>query len=793
MKKMKRRTFRISTLIIAMALLFALSVQAAAPKTPDIQTGTFSFAGHDVNGHDLTDSYIYTDKFFDNSAYVYNEHLATMSMQLAVGSISSKATADYTMKSQNLYALLTKLGFTDFETNDRYKEQPGEQTMGAACAHKTITAADGQTYTLLAIVPRSAGYEREWAGNFTIGSASEGALHKGFTAARDQVIAFAKTYVAKHGITGNNVKVWSVGYSRGAATANLTGGLLDDEPGALESGITLDPKNVYIYTFGTPLGVPTSLQPTAEKYGNIQNAFSDYDPITMLAPAEWGFGRYGVDHYLPVYDSAVKPRMLGFLQNTSSAVYHTYTTNAGSDPDNFKPLKFQLKDGKLSVVYDDANTDADRTSQKAFLNERIRALTKAITTRDDYAANYQPMLAGFMSVYFGMSDEKYEAFNKAIGGNSLASITAGLVYATYAAGQYADHTTELQSLLIELDKQIRSDPKYGDYVKDNPTYNAITTKYLSMAAEEFAANYNGLYTELQNLTDAAIKNILTGALDAIETPTDSKDRDILLDNNVAALRKFVCDMMFSPSGDEDIESVFRVDAPPLKRAATLIGNAGSYMRVHNNEIILSWVRTEDSWYTSAGSGSGSGSAGSALPFADVAKTAWYYDDAAYVYQNGLFTGTSAATFAPDAAMTRAMLVTILWRLDGKTASGTASSFKDVASGAYYADAAAWASSNKIITGYDDGSFGPGDAITREQFAAVLYRYAKYKGDEATAASGLTSFQDAADVSQYAIPAMQWACGAKLINGSSGKLMPQSGTSRAQAAAILARFCKNTVK
>jgi len=176
-------------------------------------------------------------------------------------------------------------------------------------------------------------------------------------------------------------------------------------------------------------------------------------------------------------------------------------------------------------------------------------------------------------------------------------------------------------------------------------------------------------------------------------------------------------------------------------------------------------------------------------FTDTPGTAWYYEDAAYAYINGLFAGTTDTTFSPDLAMTRGMLVTVLWRMEDSPAVTDKADFSDVANDLWYADAVAWAATNEIVSGYGSGRFGPDDPITREQMAAILYRYAQYKKYDVSIGetTNILSYKDAFDVSEYAIAAMQWACGAGLMQGSGGKLMPQGDATRAQVAAILHRF------
>ena len=180
----------------------------------------------------------------------------------------------------------------------------------------------------------------------------------------------------------------------------------------------------------------------------------------------------------------------------------------------------------------------------------------------------------------------------------------------------------------------------------------------------------------------------------------------------------------------------------------------------------------------------------AMTFADVAEGAWYYDAVSYVYANGLMDGVSASEFAPDTTLTRAMLVTILWRMEGEPVVNYLMPFTDVDGGAWYAEAVRWAASEGIVTGVSDTAFAPNDPITREQFAAILWRYAKYKGYDVSIgeSTNILSYTDFDEIGEYAIPALQWACGEGIISGRGGGILDPRGTaSRAEAAAMLQRF------
>ena len=187
------------------------------------------------------------------------------------------------------------------------------------------------------------------------------------------------------------------------------------------------------------------------------------------------------------------------------------------------------------------------------------------------------------------------------------------------------------------------------------------------------------------------------------------------------------------------------------------------------------------------------------PYTDAAPAAWYHDGVHYCIDNGLMQGVSSTQFLPDGSTTRAQLVTILWRLEGAPAARGDETFLDAADGAWYTAAVRWAAGEGIVRGYGDGHFGPDDAVTREQMVAILWRFAQYKGADVNVGgdTNILSFSDAAAVSEYAVPAMQWACGSGLVAGVAQEggraLVPKGTTTRAQAATLMMRFQSIFVK
>ena len=184
-----------------------------------------------------------------------------------------------------------------------------------------------------------------------------------------------------------------------------------------------------------------------------------------------------------------------------------------------------------------------------------------------------------------------------------------------------------------------------------------------------------------------------------------------------------------------------------------------------------------------------------ISFLDVKESDWFYEAVSYAVENGLMSGMSEDIFAPNTPLTREMLAVVLYNVEGQPESTEANTFTDVKGDMWYTDAILWANENGIVAGYDNGAYGVGDLITREQFATILYRYAQFKGYDTTQGGmAVREFSDYENISDYARPAMAWAVNAGIMGGmDDGTLMPQGKATRAEAATMLMNFCENIVK
>ena len=252
-------------------------------------------------------AYVYSDKYFENSANRYNASLATMSLCLTISTYPYKTFDNgavcYENQSKNVNLLLRELGFKDIRVNSDFRKKPTLQTIGVATGHKKIDVF-GKAYTLIPIVIRSVGYEAEWGNNMQAGPRGN---HNGFNRAANIVKKFVDEYINKMNNVEGSVKFWIVGWSRGGAVAGLVGKLYNDYCDICErkqgfsnynKNISINKGDIYVYTFASPKGFHITNNRHSRKYFNIRNVINDNDYVTKIPVKCWGFSRPGVDHRL---------------------------------------------------------------------------------------------------------------------------------------------------------------------------------------------------------------------------------------------------------------------------------------------------------------------------------------------------------------------------------------------------------------------------------------------------------------------------------------------------------------
>ena len=423
-----RNKNRLSLLLITLlfsSIFLIKHVFAESINSDEIITGNYQYSAIEGSNKQNKNTFIYKDSDFTKSSFKGSKSLETLSIQVAASSLSwygkeiDQYEVDNSENDYNVKNFLNEMKFNNIEGNKYYNLEKKENSVGVIVGKKEIIQ-DGEKYTLLAIIPRSAGYRQEWAGNFTIG---DGDIHEGFKSARDEILRFTKKYIEKNNINGK-LKVWTVGYSRGAAISNMVGGFFAG--GGIDyfgNNVSITPEDVYCYTIGTPSSVKngvsknTELSVSANRtssdyvndtvgdefnytkggtlsvnddvYNGIRNIISPDDAFSLLPPEEWDFTRYGtvINSYEGLYSIE---EMTKELKSISEYVYGAYTTD--NKIKEFSEKKFDLK--TLSIVDKESTT-----TQIDFFKGRINGLISKISTNKIYNDEYQDAMKSALGTY----------------------------------------------------------------------------------------------------------------------------------------------------------------------------------------------------------------------------------------------------------------------------------------------------------------------------------------------------------------------------------------------------------
>lgn len=690
---------RIISLLLCLVLIVSLVPAAAAADMGDTRTVTVRYAsGHGENDHDYEATFTYSDELFTKSGYTYRQDLAEMSLGLAFAAFSSKDSQysdNYATGNRNFVSMAKQCGFENIQSN-KWMFQPAEtDSIGINCASKTIRD-NGGSYTLIAVGVRGNNYHAEWGGNVRLDATGE---HKGFALGRDQALDYLRSYIADTGISGR-VKIWIAGYSRSAAVANMVSGALDNGY-SLGEGVSLSPHDLYCYCYEPPMGT-TKNQVQGRLYDNIQNIVNANDVVTYVPFDSWDFARYGVDHVVPTKGDdnylSYKAKML--------REFYQIPNNGGNIywPDHFQAWGIDPKDitsGDLGKIF------KVNMTQKEFYADLSEAITTClVSSRADYAENMQDFLIALLGDIFGKADRDTSA-----------------VAMTFAKKLQDNWQKIFYSLTIP------------GMIK-NGTAVRLITGYLVEALQE-----NG---------------IVTYDLEGIEAA-------------VAMLVPRLSKMALKYPGT----------------TMTLLANLVVIMSAHFGESCLAWMRSlPDDYMTNKQTVSYVGL------FDDVAAEAWYAPAVDYVKYGRLMYGTGSNLFQPDAQMTRAMLAQVLYELEGApSVKGLSCPFTDVG-GSWYTDAVIWAYNAGVVAGVSATQFAPNEALTREQMVTMLFGYAGREETLSGSDGALAGYQDQASVSGWARAAMAWAVSSGVISGTSATtLAPQKIGTRAEVATVLMQFCE----
>lgn len=414
---MKNMFKKILCLLIVTGMLAGNPAYVRAEETDEsfVTEGTYSYTSNENHNIQEEDSFSFRKDCFMRSSYLGCYHLYELSASAAIATASRYGDAedpyevDPSGNAENIVKMLQDMGFEDVETNKYYTLEKLDDSAGVAVGHMSIEVS-GKEYTLLAIMPRSAGYKAEWVGNFTVG---DGDIHEGFKAARDEILRFVKQYMEENGISGD-LKVWTAGHSRGSALSNMVAGFFAGGGiGYFGDGVSITPEDVYCYTFADPTVIKNGADRNEELsvagyrggvyaddtpgeayayegggtvdvkdeiYDGIRNYPLSYDLITMLPPEDWGFTLYGQIFDPDGLEGLTPEDMLEELKPLNTYAYESFTKDG--DPRSFEWRTFDID--SLEFITD---PNKQGGSLEEFMKGRVEGLSYHASDNEEYVSN----------------------------------------------------------------------------------------------------------------------------------------------------------------------------------------------------------------------------------------------------------------------------------------------------------------------------------------------------------------------------------------------------------------------
>ncbi len=396
------RSFTVKQLILIILLAIGTMVLSSCAKKKDGGI-KFTFASYKTY-EDVEEIIYYSDDYFNSPASEYNNKLSSASICLALAGFSPVKSGDYSRSSKNAKALLTKLGFSNFESNNDGITKPTKHSFGVYIASKTI---DG--YTLIGVTVRGAGYQSEWASNFSLGT--NGDYADGFFEASTIYINALKSYISNYGINGK-IKIWTSGYSRGGAGVNLSIGRIDEalinNEKLLGDSVTYTKDDIYAYCFEAPAGRIYNLDSNGqiiekgENYSNIHCVLNINDPVPYVGPIEYGFVRFGTDYYLP--DILTDINYTEHIDSVKNIMTNLPNKNVIGDYliDTF------IFNGSLSF-YKKANYPLS-----LYLKTFIDEFAKGVGSRENYSTTYETFVCSLFELIYKNDTPKDSMIDVAI-------------------------------------------------------------------------------------------------------------------------------------------------------------------------------------------------------------------------------------------------------------------------------------------------------------------------------------------------------------------------------------------
>lgn len=735
----------------------------------DFTRGTAEFHFMGSSGKTRTWQFDYDDNYFytQEDGFSYDADLAKASLCLEMASFSAHVnsnwdrnlSADNLTRAENIRELYHTLGF-DPETyqfvNYDTALTSSDDKVAYSMAMKYIQNPDGSTDTLIAVPIRGGAYGAEWASNFNVYPTYLDGGHRGFRVAAGKVLSGLSNYISKQEIKGD-LKIWVVGFSRGAAVANLLGRQLNmttpecasavngrDYSSSTVGGRHLSEENIYVYTFATPAGAS---QKSAGKYfdPNIFNIVSPVDLVPHVAPTAWGFTRYGTTLTLPA--------------KNSDQLWNKFAEISGIS-------------GKKGIG------EAQRLTIDEFCRESFR-----ISGNTPYVFNGIP----YVSIQQKVMDSLAKQLGKAPDADFSVITVFQLLFSTVRSDVTWGPTA---ALLLRLETiGMAHNPEHylarleTDGLQDESDFDAASrTRSVRISAADGAETRNkNFQVSFLNASGRSAGTYAAGVCTSGEVSVEMTDIGLIATFPAGA------DYTFTVSGADAGKlamTVYAYDSEELDPARTMDFNT---LPSKNGYTCTVYVPEEpyDDFYVQDISGKEyypDSDSENVQHFTDVPTGAYYADAVKWAVAEGITSGTSPTTFSPNNGCTRAQMVTFLWRAAGSPEpESDYGPFRDVPKDAYYRKAVLWAAGEGITSGTSATTFSPNATVTRAQTVTFLWRW---EGEpEADQRSG---FRDV-PTGQYYSEAVSWAVEAGITNGTgTTTFSPGQTCTRAQIVTFLWR-------